>query len=160
MGLLQSHVSTDPVGARGPFDDAESIQLFIVRRGRVSTFRLLQRQFASDRQSQIRVMLSESLKGVIAQVLLKKNGGGRVPAREVLLTNDAVSNLIREGKTYQLPSIIQTQKKLGMHTLNDSLIALVEQKIVEPDEAYMKSVDKTGMEASLRQRGIRIGFKD
>ncbi len=117
-------------------------------------------QFPSDRQSQIRVMLSESLKGVVAQVLCKKIGGGRTAAREVLIANDAVSNLIREGKTFQLPSIIQTQKKLGMMTLNDSLIDLVERQLVEPDEAYMKSVDRSGMESAFRQRGVKLTVRD
>src|SRR5205823_1383388 len=60
-------------------------------------------QFAADRQAQIRVMLSESLKGVISQTLCKKLGGGRVAAREILLTTPAISNLIREGKTFQIP---------------------------------------------------------
>ncbi|HEX9610356.1 MAG TPA: PilT/PilU family type 4a pilus ATPase, partial [Gemmatimonadales bacterium] len=77
-------------------------------------------QFPADRQAQIRVMLSESLKGVISQTLCKKIGGGRVAAREILLTTPAISNLIREGKTFQIPSIIQTSKKLGMLTLNDA----------------------------------------
>ena len=116
-------------------------------------------QFPSDRQDQIRVMLSESLKGVIAQVLCKKLGGGRVAAREILITNDAVSNLIREGKTFQLPSIIQTQKKLGMMTLNDSLIGLVEKKVISPEEAYVKAVDKTGVETALKQRGVRLDLQ-
>ncbi len=75
-------------------------------------------QFPADRQAQIRVMLSESLRGVIAQVLCRKKTGGRVAAREIMLTTPAVSNLIREGKTFQLPSIIQTSKQLGMSTLN------------------------------------------
>src|SRR6266446_6717024 len=65
-------------------------------------------QFPADRQAQIRVMLSESLKGVISQTLCKKAGGGRVAAREILLTTPAISNLIREGKTFQISSIIQT----------------------------------------------------
>ncbi len=126
----------------------------------VSTIDRIIDQFPADRQDQIRVMLSESLKGVIAQVLLKKIGGGRVPAREILLTNDAVSNLIREGKTFQLPSILQTQKKLGMISMNDSLCNLVDNKLVEPEEAYMKSVDKVAMDAMLKQRGITLNFKD
>src|SRR5439155_323178 len=71
-------------------------------------------QFSADRQAQIRVMLSESLKGVISQTLCKKLGGGRVAAREILLTTPAISNLIREGKTFQIPSIIQTSKQLGI----------------------------------------------
>jgi twitching motility protein PilT len=116
-------------------------------------------QFSADRQDQIRVMLSESLKGVIAQVLLKKKGGGRVAAREILITNDAVSNMIREGKTFQLPSIIQTQKKLGMMTLNDSLMGLVDRKLVDIEEAYLKAVDKPGLEIMMKQRGLQAHLK-
>jgi twitching motility protein PilT len=71
-------------------------------------------QFPADRQQQIRVMLSESLKGVIAQTLLPKKGGGRVAALEVLIITPAISNLIREGKTFQIPSAMQTGKNLGM----------------------------------------------
>jgi twitching motility protein PilT len=113
-------------------------------------------QFPADRQAQIRIMLSESLKGVIAQTLCKKVGGGRVAAREILLTTPAISNLIREGKTFQIPSIIQTSKKLGMITLNDALLELVEKKLVEPDEAYMKAVEKTGFAAQLKQKGFKL----
>ena len=115
-------------------------------------------QFPADRQSQIRVMLSESLKGVISQTLCKKAGGGRVAAREILLTTPAIANLIREGKTFQIPSIIQTSKKLGMTTLNDALLELVEKKLVEPDEAYMKSVEKAGLLASLKAKGFRVSL--
>ena len=90
-------------------------------------------QFPADRQSQIRVMLSESLKGVIAQVLCPKIGGGRVAAKEVLLSIPAIANLIREGKTFQIPSIMQTNRKAGMVTLNDALIELVEKKVVDAE---------------------------
>ncbi len=103
----------------------------------VSTIDRIIDQFPADQQDQIRVMLSESLKGVISQVLLKKIGGGRIPAREILITNAAVSNLIREGKTFQLMSTIQTNKKLGMITLNESLCNLVDKKLVDPEEDYM-----------------------
>ena len=113
-------------------------------------------QFPADRQSQIRVMLSESLKGVISQTLCKKTGGGRVAAREILLTTPAISNLIREAKTFQIPSIIQTSRKLGMNTLNDALVELVEKKVIEPDEAFMKSVDKAGLTTSLKAKGFKI----
>ncbi len=113
-------------------------------------------QFPADRQGQIRVMLSESLRGVIAQTLCKKIGGGRVAAREILLTNTAISNLIRESKTFQIPSIIQTSRKAGMSTLNDSLFDLVKRKVVEPKEAYMKSVDKAGFEQQLQSHGINV----
>ena len=115
-------------------------------------------QFPPDRQSQVRVMLAESLRGVIAQVLCKKKGGGRVAARETLLTIPAISNLIREGKTFQIPSIMQTNRKIGMVTLNDSLIELVDGGLVEPQEAYMKSVDKSAFLAMLKAKRHDTGF--
>jgi twitching motility protein PilT len=117
-------------------------------------------QFPADRQDQIRVMLSESLKGVIAQVLCPKIGGGRVAAREILLSIPAVSNLIREGKTFQIPSVMQTSRKLGMTTLNDSLIELVDQRLVEPKEAYIKAQDKTGFANLLKNHGHDASFID
>ena len=113
-------------------------------------------QFPADRQAQIRVMLSESLKGVVSQTLCKRLSGGRVAAREILLTTPAVSNLIREGKTFQIPSIMQTSKQLGMVTLNDALLDLVERKEISPDEAYMKSVEKAGLQASLKAKGHKL----
>ena len=111
-------------------------------------------QFPSDRQSQIRIMLSESLRGVIAQTLCRKIGGGRVAALEVLIANGAVSNLIREGKTFQIPSLMQVNKAIGMMSLNEALMDLVTKKLVAPDEAYAKAVDKTGMESLLKRAGI------
>src|SRR5712671_1135157 len=113
-------------------------------------------QFPADRQAQIRVMLSESLRGVISQTLCKKVGGGRVAAREVLIATPAISNLIREGKTFQIPSIIQTSKKLGMLTLNDALLELAEKKLIDADEAYVRSVEKSGMVASLKAKGFKL----
>jgi twitching motility protein PilT len=115
-------------------------------------------QFPADRQSQVRVMLSESLRGVIAQTLCRKIGGGRVAAREILLTIPAVSNLIREGKTFQIPSIMQTNRKAGMVTLNDALMELVDQGLVEPKEAYMKSVEKAGFAQSLKSKRHDVSF--
>ena len=93
-------------------------------------------------------------------MLCKKKSGGRVAAREILLTAPSVANLIREGKTFQLPSIIQTNKKAGMTTLNDSLIELVDQKMVEPEEAYMKSVDNPGFEIMLKGRNIKLELRE
>ena len=113
-------------------------------------------QIPPDQQEQIRVMLSESLKGVIAQVLCKKIGGGRVAAMEILLGNSAVASLIREGKTFQIPSIMQTSRGAGMVTMNDSLLALVQKKLVEPKEAWMKSVDKTGLTMMFKNAGIQF----
>jgi twitching motility protein PilT len=125
-----------------------------------STIDRLIDQFPPDRQSQIRVMLSESLRGVISQTLCKKIGGGRAAAREILLTTPAISNLIREGKTFQIPSILQTSRKHGMITLNDALIELVDAKQVESKEAYMKAIDKLSFANMLRSRGHDTSFAD
>ena len=116
-------------------------------------------QFPTDRQSQIRVMLSESLRGVIAQNLCRKIGGGRVAALEVLIATHAVSNLIREGKTFQIPSIIQVGKAVGMVSLNDALFDLVAKKLVAPEEAYSKAVDKAGFEGLLKRANIAFAAK-
>jgi twitching motility protein PilT len=115
-------------------------------------------QFPADRQSQVRVMLSESLRGVIAQTLCRRIGGGRVAAREILLSIPAVSNLIREGKTFQIPSIMQTNRRVGMVTLNDALMELVDGKQVEPKEAYMKAVEKAGFAAALKAKRHDTSF--
>jgi len=125
-----------------------------------STIDRLIDQFPADRQEQVRTMLSESLKGVVSQVLCKKIGGGRVAAREILLVTPAVSNLIREGKTFQIPSIMQTSKRLGMITMNDTLLDLVEQRLVEPKEAYMKSVDKGAFVNMLKAKGHDVSFQE
>jgi twitching motility protein PilT len=113
-------------------------------------------QFPTDRQSQIRVMLSESLRGVIAQTLLRKKGGGRIAALEVLIVTPAISNLIREGKTFQIASSMQTGRSIGMVTLNDALADLVKRDIVEAEEAYIKAVDKPGFELALKRLNIML----
>jgi twitching motility protein PilT len=115
-------------------------------------------QFPADRQAQIRVMLSESLKGVVAQILCKKIGGGRVAVREILISIPSIANLIREGKTFQIQSMMQTNKKLGMVTLNDGLLEAVDKKLVEPMEAWMKAVDKGTFEQMLKAKGVNMDF--
>jgi twitching motility protein PilT len=115
-------------------------------------------QFPADRQAQIRVMLSESLKGVISQTLCRKVGGGRAAALEILLVNSAISNLIREGKTFQIPSMMQVGRGSGMVTLNDALIDLVKAKTVAAEEAYLKAVDKAGFEALLKRNNVDTRF--
>ncbi len=113
-------------------------------------------QFPPDQQEQIRTMLSESLRGVIAQVLCKKKGGGRVGAYEILITTPAVANLIREGKTYQIASVMQTGKTLGMQTMNDHLLSLVKSGLVEPQEAFLKSNDKVAFRDALSRAGVPL----
>jgi twitching motility protein PilT len=111
-------------------------------------------QYPPDQQEQIRVMLSESLKGVVSQTLCKKIGGGRVAALEILLVNPAVSNLIREGKTFQIPSIMQTAKNVGMRLMNEALTDLVAGKLVTAEEAMAKAVDRTSLLQTLKNRGF------
>jgi twitching motility protein PilT len=114
-------------------------------------------QFPPDQQAQIRVMLSESLRAVISQTLCKKKkGGGRVAAWEILLGTGSVSNLIREGKTFQIDSTIQTSKKQGMQTLNDHLLELVSAGTVDATEAYLKSVDKHALKDAMERKGIKF----
>ena len=115
-------------------------------------------QFPADRQAQIRTMLASSLKGVISQTLCKKIGGGRVAAMETLFVNSAVSNLVREVKIYQIPSIMQTGRKQGMTVLNDALFKLVVDKAVAPEEAYIKAVDKPAFAAMLKSKSIVLNL--
>jgi twitching motility protein PilT len=111
-------------------------------------------QFPADQQAQIRVMLSESLKGVIAQTLLRTKDGKRVAAHEILLVPSAVANLIREGKTFQLPSQMQMGKSIGMVTMNDSILEFVKSGRVDPHEGYIKAVDKVGLLGNYESQGI------
>jgi twitching motility protein PilT len=113
-------------------------------------------QFPADRQAQIRTMLAASLKGVIAQTLLKKKPKGRVAALEILIANKAVSALIREGKTHQLQSIMQTGGKYGMRLLNDALLELVQKGTVDPAEAYVKAVEKEAFLQQLQHIGVKL----
>ena len=101
-------------------------------------------------------MLSESLKGVISQTLVKGKKGGRVAAFEFLMVTSAVSNLIREGKTYQIPSIMQTSKSMGMRTLNDAFLELVLTNKVTPEEAWNKSIERAELEALFQRNGITV----
>ena len=120
----------------------------------ISTVDRIIDQFPADRQQQIRVMLSDSLSGVITQTLLPKKGGGRVAAFEVLIVTPAISSLIREGKTAEIPSAMQTGKEDGQMLLNDSLFDLVQEGMVEPKDAYDKAVDKTNFETMLTRGGF------
>ena len=113
-------------------------------------------QFPSERQAQIRTMLSSSLKGVVAQTLCKKQPKGRVAALEILLGNQAVASLVREGKTHQLISQMQIGGKVGMRLLNDSLIELVQQGVVAPGEAYLKAVNKEELLNKFSHIGVNF----
>ena len=111
-------------------------------------------QFPADRQGQIRVMLAESLKGVLSQTLCKKIGGGRVPVFEILISTPSVSNLIREAKIFQIPSIMQTGKKYGMCLMNEGFTDLVRRRVVDPQEAYARALDKPGLLNMFKKNAI------
>jgi len=99
--------------------------------------------FPASQQPQIRSTLSDGLRAVIAQVLFKRiDIKGRCPALEILIANPAVRNLIREGKTHQINSMIQTGKKYGMQLLDDAIMELYEKRRISSDDAYAKSNDK------------------
>jgi len=100
--------------------------------------------FPTAQQPQTRTMLSESLRGVIAQLLLRKaDGEGRVSAVEVMIANQAIKNLIREKKTYQIISVMQTGKSLGMQTMESHIKQLIEKGLVAEEEAevYLKKTE-------------------
>ncbi len=110
--------------------------------------------FPSHQQAQIRAQLSESLRGVVAQTLLKLSSGkGRAAAVEIMVATPAVRNLIREGKTFQLPSVIQTGVKEGMQTLEQSLSDLVLSGKVSQEEAMIKAPDKDAFLKFMREAG-------
>ena len=113
-------------------------------------------QFPAERQSQIRTMLSSSLKGVVAQTLCKKIGSGRVAALEVMIASNAISSNIRDGKVFQIPSAMQMGSKLGNRLLNDSLLELVKNGVVDPTEAYVKCVNKDDMLAKFASIGVKV----
>ncbi len=91
--------------------------------------------FPAQEQSMVRSMLSESLQGVISQTLLKKTGGGRIAAYEIMLATPAIRNLIKEDKTSQMYSAIQTGATHGMQTLEQALKQLISQGLISPEAA-------------------------
>lgn len=99
--------------------------------------------FPANKQAQARTMLANSLRGVLAQLLLKKaDGSGRVAVNEILIANAAVSAIIREGATQKLQDVIVAGKGQGMQFMDDAIWALLQQGVVSPHEAFMKAIDK------------------
>jgi twitching motility protein PilT len=99
--------------------------------------------FPEAQQAQIRSNLADGIRAVVAQTLFKRQDKtGRVAALEIMIATPAIRNLIREAKTFQIPSALQTGHKYGMQTLDDSIMSLLEKKIIAPEDAYTKSNDK------------------
>ncbi|MCL4201955.1 MAG: type IV pilus twitching motility protein PilT [Pirellulaceae bacterium] len=99
--------------------------------------------FPSEQQAQIRTMLAESIRGIVAQQLLRRKGGkGRVAANEILFGTNAVANIIREGKIEKITSVLQSSKREGMQSMDDALQQLVDDDVIDGADAYMKAVEK------------------
>jgi twitching motility protein PilT len=113
-----------------------------------------------ERRPKVQLGLAEALRGVVGQVLLRKSGGGRVAARELLLNTSAVANLIAEGKTSELPMAIDGGRKHGMVPLNDALASIVQGGIVDSREAYRQASDQQGFLALLKRQGVDTSFME
>ncbi len=116
-------------------------------------------KFPAGQQNQIRSMLADTLKGIVAQTLCKKTEGGRIAAFEVLVVNTPVSALIREAKTHMLPSVMQTGRNAGMQTFSDELTRLAVKGIISVEDAYMKAIDKVDIETKFQLAGLSLDFK-
>ena len=165
---VPEHAATFPVGLKaalredadivlvGEMRDLETIQLALTaaetgllvfgtlhtNNSRKTVDRMID-AFPADQQSQVRTMLAASLRGVIAQLLLKKaDGSGRVAVNEILVANSAVGAIIREGATQKLEDVIVGGKGEGMQFMDDAIWQVMQQGIVSPREAYMKAIDK------------------
>ena len=107
--------------------------------------------FPPDQQEQIRIMVSESLRGVISQQLIPRaDGKGRALALEILTNTPAVANVIREARTYMLPGIIQTGKKQGMQLMDDALVDLASRGLISAQEAYARAEQKQEVKSRLK----------
>ncbi len=108
--------------------------------------------FPANQQGQVRSTLADALKAVVSQTLFKRiDIKGRCAALEILIATPAVRNLIREGKTYQILSTMQTGKKYGMQTLDDAIMAFLEKKMISADEAYSNCIEKAKFVKFLRK---------
>ncbi len=111
--------------------------------------------FPTEQQAQVRSTLADALRAVISQTMFKRiDTPGRCVAFEILVATPAVRNLIREAKTYQIPSSMQTGKKYGMQTLDDAIMELLQKGWIDPDEAYNKCVDKAKFKPFARSAPI------
>jgi twitching motility protein PilT len=165
---VPEHASTFPVGLKaalredadivlvGEMRDLETIQLALTaaetgllvfgtlhtNNARKTVDRMID-VFPSDQQAQVRTMLANSLRGVVAQLLLKRcDGGGRLAVNEILVVNSAASAIIREGATQKLQDVIVGGKGEGMQFMDDGIWNVMQQGMVAPHEAYMKAIDK------------------
>ena len=112
--------------------------------------------FPANMKDMIRTQLASSLVAVISQVLCKKNGGGRIAGYEIMVNTTSIGSLIRENKTFRIPSDIQTGAHLGMITMDTHLMSLVNRELVAPDEALEKAQDPVVMREKFLQMGLKL----
>jgi twitching motility protein PilT len=117
-------------------------------------------QVPPDRRSAVQALLAASLRGVVSQVLLRKSGGGRIAARELLLNSHPVAQLIAEDKISQVPLAMESGRRLGMVPLADALVAFVQSGAVDVREAYRKAADRTALLKALKREGIDTSFTE
>lgn len=110
--------------------------------------------YQPEQRRQVQLSLAQNLRGVVSQVLLRKNGGGRIAAREVLLNTPIVASLLAEGRTTQLPMAIEGGRKSGMVPLNDAFVGFVQSGAVDVREAYRRAADRAGLLELLKRQGI------
>jgi twitching motility protein PilT len=120
--------------------------------GAANTIDRLIDAFPAEEQAQIRTTLAESIAGIVSQLLLKTaDGQGRVAVNEILLKTSGLANIVREGNTPMLTSVIQGGRAQGMQLMDDALMALVEQKKITPRDAYMKATNKARFEPLVKE---------
>jgi twitching motility protein PilT len=117
-------------------------------------------QMPPERRNGVQALLAEALRGVVAQVLLRKTGGGRVAARELLLSSASVSQLIAEGKLAQVPLAMESGRRIGMVPLTDALVAFVQSGAVDVREAWRKAADRAALLKALKREGIDTSFAE
>jgi twitching motility protein PilT len=163
---LKSAIREDPdIIVVGELRDMETIEMAITAAetghtvygtlhtaGATKTIDRIIDSFPIDQQQQIRAMLSDSLRGIIGQQLLvRKDGWGLIPAVEILLGNRAVSTSIREGKTHQIHTIMQTGKASGMQLMDDDILRLLNEGKISAEEAYEQAMEKKTFEPFLKK---------
>lgn len=152
-----------PEVASVAFEAAESGRLVFGALPAASTVaavtRLLE-MFPHDRRSQAQAALAGTLRGVVAQVLLRRSKGGRIAAREILVNTPAIAALLEEGKTAQLPLAMEGGRRHGMMPLNDALASFVRDGTVHITEAHLKAFDKEGLLATLDRQVGDTGFAE
>jgi twitching motility protein PilT len=159
--MIEDLKSADVVATA--LDAAESGRLVLASVPGASTIAALERLvelFPADRRARARMSLATALRGVVAQILLRRVTGGLVAAREILLNTPAVSTLVLEGKMFQLPVALDSGRRLGMIPMTDALATHVREGTVHAGEAYRKALDRAALVAALKRDGVDTSFAE